>query len=74
MEILVHGDLHPGRHAGAFERVVAALRAGDFRAANVKKLTPTPYYRAELSAADRLVFRLGDYAGARQDGQVAGRL
>ncbi len=65
MEILVHGDLHPGRHAGAFERVVAALRAGDFRAANVKKLTPTPYYRAELSAADRLVFRLGDYAGAR---------
>lgn len=63
MDILCHSDLSPGRHAAAFARVLAALRAGEFRAANVKKMAPTPYYRAELSAADRLLFRFGAHRG-----------
>lgn len=63
MELLQYNELDPGRHRAAFERVCAALRAGDFRAAHVKKLTPGPYYRAELSAADRLIFAFGSCEG-----------
>ena len=62
-EILRYNELDVSGHAAAFERVVACLRRGDFRAAQVKKLAPTPYYRAELSAADRLLFRFATYGG-----------
>jgi hypothetical protein len=48
-----------------FERVVQHLRNGDFRAAEVKKLAPSPYYRARLSDADRLLFRIGHYKGRK---------
>jgi len=63
MELLQYNELDPGRNRAAFERVCGALRAGDFRAAHVKKLSPGPYYRAELSASDRLIFAFGACAG-----------
>ena len=57
MEVLQYNDLDTSRVGDSFERVVSHLRAGDFRAADVKKLTGTPFYRAKLDRADRLLFR-----------------
>ena len=59
MDILQYTDIEPGKLRKAFDRVVEHLRTGDFRAADVKKLHPTPYYRAKLNDADRLLFRFG---------------
>jgi len=63
MDILQYTDMEPGKLRKAFDRVVEHLRAGDFRAAEVKKLKPTAYYRAKLSEADRLLFRFGIHDG-----------
>jgi hypothetical protein len=57
MDILQYSDLDISRVREQFERAVAHLRTGDFRAADVKKLTGTPFYRAKLDHADRLLFR-----------------
>lgn len=63
MEILKYNDLDMSKVRVAFDRTVDALRSGNFRAADVKKLKGTPYYRAKLSDADRLLFRFGAYGG-----------
>lgn len=63
MEILRYTDLNLSGVSDAFNRTVGFLRSGDFRAADVKKLKGTPYYRAKLSDADRLLFRFGSYGG-----------
>lgn len=63
MDVLQYNDLEVTKGRAAFDRVVAALQAGDFRAADVKKLKGTPYYRAKLSDADRLLFRFASYGG-----------
>jgi DUF2075 family protein len=59
MEVLQYTDLDISRVRDAFERVVGHLRTGDFHAADVKKLSGTPYYRAKLDRSDRLLFRFG---------------
>ncbi|HSB70339.1 MAG TPA: hypothetical protein VLT62_13490 [Candidatus Methylomirabilis sp.] len=59
MEILQYNDLDISGVGGSLDRVVGHLRAGDFRAADVKKLSGTPFYRAKLDAANRLLFRFG---------------
>lgn len=63
MEILQYVDLDAAGVRDAFKRTVQHLEVGDFRAADVKKLKGTPYYRAKLSDADRLLFRFGSYGG-----------
>jgi hypothetical protein len=63
MDILQFNELDPAPVAAQFARVVERLQAGDFRGADVRKLAPTPYYRAKLSDADRLLFRLATYRG-----------
>jgi len=63
MNVLQYNDLDIAKVRSAFDRTVAALQAGDFRAADVKKLKGTPYYRAKLNDADRLLFRFGSYGG-----------
>lgn len=63
MNILQYNDLDTTKVRAAFDRTVGFLQAGDFRAADVKKLKGTPYYRAKLSDADRLLFRFGSYGG-----------
>ena len=65
MDILQHNELDVSRLEKPFERLVQHLREGDFRAADVKKLAPSPYYRAKLNDADRLLFRFGDYKGRK---------
>jgi len=63
MNVLQYTDLDVSGVNNAFNRTAAFLQAGDFRAADVKKLKGTPFYRAKLSDADRLLFRFGSYGG-----------
>ncbi len=63
MRVLQHNQLKTAGLQQAFERTVAHLAEGDFRAADVRKLQPGPFYRARLSDADRLIFRFGEWRG-----------
>ncbi len=63
MNIYQYSGLHPAAESRQFRKVVDHLQAGDFRAADVKKLAGTPYYRARLNDTDRLLFRFGRYRG-----------
>lgn len=63
MRVLTYKGLDPGRHKAAVDRLSKAIASEDWRAANIKKLHPTPYWRAKLSDADRLLLqflRTGD--------------
>jgi AAA domain/Ankyrin repeats (many copies) len=63
MRIVTYRDLRPGRFAKALERLRAALVRGDFAAAGLKKLSPTPYWRAKLSDEARLILQFVPYGG-----------
>ena len=63
MRIVTYRDLHPGRFAKPLERLRAALARGDFAAAGLKKLAPTPYWRAKLSDEARLLMQFAPYNG-----------
>ena len=54
MRIISYRDLAPGRFAKSVEKIGAALARGDFAAAGLKKLSPTPYWRAKLNDEARL--------------------
>jgi len=66
MNVLQYSDLHPGRFQRQFEQTVEQLKSGQFHAAEVKKLCNTPFYRAKLSDADRLLFKIGMFRGETQ--------
>lgn len=57
MRLLQYKDLNLRRVGAAFDKVKAAIEAGDFRSADVKKLHAGPYYRARLDYANRLLLR-----------------
>ncbi len=61
MEILTYNEMDPKGLSKQLDKVVGLLQAGDFSAADVKKLKGTRYYRAKLSSRDRLLFTLGRY-------------
>jgi hypothetical protein len=63
MRIVTYRDLRPGRFAKPLERLRAALARGDFPAAGLKKLAPTPYWRAKLSDEARLLMQFAPYNG-----------
>ncbi|MBI3392733.1 MAG: hypothetical protein HY039_06045 [Nitrospirae bacterium] len=63
MRILEYADLHPGPHRSRYDKVVAALERGDFRAAQVKKLAQGGFYRARLDDANRLLLRIARHRG-----------
>lgn len=61
MRILEYSDLDTARVKGTYRKVAEAIARGDFRAAQVKKLTNLThgkFYRARLGDADRLLFTL----------------
>lgn len=70
MRLLQYKDLDLRRVKAAFDKVRAAIEAGDFRSADVKKLHAGPYYRAKLDYANRLLLqfaridRTGDEGGS----------
>jgi hypothetical protein len=57
MRLLHYKDLNLRRVRPAFEKVKAAIEAGDFRSADVRKLNAGPYYRAKLDYANRLLLQ-----------------
>lgn len=57
MEILRYSDLDARGLEEHVERAAALLREGDFRAADARKMTGSPFYRARLNDKDRLLFR-----------------
>lgn len=57
MRLLLYKGLDPNRHRTAFDKVRAAIESDDFRSADVKKLSPGPYYRAKLDRANRLLLQ-----------------
>ena len=57
MRLLQYKDLNLRRVKAAFDKVKAAIEAGDFRSADVKKLNAGPYYRARLDYANRLLLQ-----------------
>lgn len=62
MRFLTLVDFNPGKHAAAFAKVRAAIERDDFAQPNVKKLADGGFYRAKLSAADRLLLRFVRHA------------
>ena len=64
MDILRYNELSPRKAKDQFERVVRMLSSDNFRAAEVKKLGGTPYYRAKLDKTDRLLFTIMKHQGA----------
>jgi len=63
MRIVTYRDLRPGRFAKPLERLHAALARGDFAAAGLKKLAPSPYWRAKLNDEARLLLQFVRYSG-----------
>jgi hypothetical protein len=63
MDILRYNDLNPGKLKKSFDQTVKHLRAGDFRAADVKKMPNAGLYRAKLDDTNRLLFRIAQYNG-----------
>lgn len=61
MDVLRYNDLAPGKLKKSFEQTVKHLRAGDFRAADVKKMPNAGLYRAKLDDTNRLLFRIARY-------------
>ena len=63
MRIVTYRDLSPGRFGKSMARLSAAISRGDFAAAGLKKLTPTPYWRARLSDEARLLLQFVPFQG-----------
>jgi hypothetical protein len=63
MRIVTYRDLRPGRFGKPLARLSAALARGDFAAAGLKKLAPTPYWRAKLSDEARLLLQFVPFQG-----------
>ncbi len=63
MQIISYRDLAPGRFAKSVEKISAALTRGDFAAAGLKKLSPTPYWRAKLNDEARLLMQFAPHRG-----------
>jgi hypothetical protein len=63
MRLLQYKDLDLRRVRPAFRKVAAAIEAGDFRSADVKKLHAGAYYRARLDYANRLLLQFARIGG-----------
>ena len=68
MRLLQYKDLNLRRVKAAFDKVKAAIEAGDFRSADVKKLNAGPYYRARLDYANRLLLQFARIDRPEADG------
>ena len=63
MRILTYQDLGSHRLQKAIGRVRSAIATGDFRAAALKKLAPTPYWQAKLDDKSRLLLQFIHHGG-----------
>ncbi len=65
LDVLLYRDLEVRQLGRQVDRAVEQLRAGDFRAADARKLKGTALYRARLDDRNRLLFKFGEYGGRR---------
>jgi hypothetical protein len=63
MDVLIYNELEIKRNKEQFDRVYKMLKDGNFKQAEVKKLSPGNYFRAKLNDADRLLFAFYSYHG-----------
>ena len=68
----LYRDLAPGQFAKSIEKISAALTRGDFAAAGLKKLSPTPYWRAKLNDEARLLMQFAPHRGEAAFGNSTG--
>lgn len=65
MEVLLYKNLEYHGLKKQVEKVTAALAAGDFRSAEVKKMPNTGYFRAKLDDKNRLLFKIAQVEGRK---------
>jgi len=65
MKILYYNGLQTKGVKEQFKKVEKFLSKGDFRAAQVKKMVNTNFYRAKLDASNRLLFQIAAYKGEK---------
>ena len=65
MKVLRYNELDTSNVRSQYEKTVERIRQNDFYSAKVKKLAGTPYYRAELDYANRLLFKIVSYQGVK---------
>jgi hypothetical protein len=63
MKLLVYEQLDDKQVKKQLAKTISFLEAGDFKSADVRKMSPSPYYRARLDDTNRLLFRFGRYEG-----------
>jgi len=61
MQVLTYVGLNPAKLKSKFDKVCAAIERDDFRSVDMKKMPPTPYYRAKLDDASRLLVQFVRY-------------
>ncbi len=61
MNVLYYNDLAFRSVEKPFQKVVEFLKKGDFKSAEIKKMSNTPYYRAKIDAKNRLLFKFAKY-------------
>ena len=65
MDVLFYNDFNPHHLKEKVDKIIALLQAGDFRAADAKKLSNRGFYRAKLDDTNRLLFCIGNYGGRK---------
>lgn len=65
MEILTYNEFKAGKLKSQVDKTVKALKKGDFKSADVKKLTNYDFYRAKLDRTNRLLFKIAEYNGQK---------
>ncbi|MDR2496430.1 MAG: hypothetical protein LBD21_04815 [Tannerellaceae bacterium] len=60
-DILFHNDLDVNSVAKTFPKTLKNLQDGDFKSADVRKMSGTDFYRARLDIRDRLLFNFVTY-------------
>jgi len=63
MDLFRYNNLQPGKLKKALDQTIKHLRAGDFRAADVRKMPNAGFYRAKLDDTNRLLFQIARYEG-----------
>src|SRR5690606_16215257 len=65
MDILFYDRFDYGPLRDKIEKTIGFLKAGDFRAADVKKMPNQGFYRAKLDDTNRLLFTIGSHRGSK---------
>ena len=63
MRLLLYDQLDYAPVKKQFKKTIEYLEKSDFKSADVRKMSPSAYYRARLDQKNRLLFRFGTYEG-----------